>query len=43
LIFITDIFKNKVMEGKRLNSKNNFNNEKKLSVVTKLPPQVRKG
>ena len=26
---MTDIFKNKVMEGKTLNSKNNFINEKK--------------
>ena len=32
LIFITGIFKNKVMEGQRLNSKYDHINEKKLSM-----------
>ena len=37
------MIKNKVMEGKRLNSKNNFINEKKLSGVTKLPSSGTQG
>ena len=42
-IFITDIFKNKFMEGKRLNSKNKFDNEKKnCEWANKVIPRVRK-
>jgi hypothetical protein len=39
-IFITDIFKNRIMEGKRSKSRNKFINEKKLSHPY---PQIGKG